>query len=75
MVKVLLINYRRIIIESYDAKSFPTPQTVRVWTQTPAEILDPGSLGCDRRLLAAVKSNGEKYSLGSVLNHVFAIKR
>ncbi len=67
--------YRRILMEIYGAKVYPSP-TDR--TEYGRKILaedpeNPGSLGIaiSEAVEAAVTSNGaKKYSLGSVLNHV-----
>jgi len=67
--------YRRIIMQSFDAKVYPSPSNHTAYgRQYLSEHPDsPGSLGIaiSEAVEAAVKSNGKKkYSLGSVLNHV-----
>ncbi|MFZ3070419.1 MAG: TrpB-like pyridoxal phosphate-dependent enzyme, partial [Anaerolineaceae bacterium] len=67
--------YRRIIMETYGAKVFPSPST---HTKTGAALLEgktyhPGSLGIaiSEAVEIAAESGGQKkYGLGSVLNHV-----
>ncbi|MGV8049566.1 MAG: TrpB-like pyridoxal phosphate-dependent enzyme [Anaerolineaceae bacterium] len=67
--------YRRIIMETYGAKVFPSPS---MHTKIGSSLLKgktyhPGSLGIaiSEAVEVAVESNGTiKYGLGSVLNHV-----
>ena len=66
--------YRRIMMETWGANCVPSPSTE---TKAGQMILDqnpdsPGSLGIaiSEAVEAAVTSEGSKYSLGSVLNHV-----
>jgi tryptophan synthase beta chain len=76
MVKVSYTHkpYRRIMMETWGASCVPSPSTE---TKAGQSILDqdpdsPGSLGIaiSEAVEAAVTSEGTKYSLGSVLNHV-----
>jgi len=67
--------YRRVIMETYGAKVFPSPSSHTKFGQ---KFLDqrsdhPGSLGIaiTEAVEVAAESNGaKKYGLGSVLNHV-----
>jgi tryptophan synthase beta chain len=76
MVKVSYIQkpYRRIMMETWGANCVPSPSNE---TDAGKKILEkdpesPGSLGIaiSEAVEAAVKGEGSKYSLGSVLNHV-----
>ncbi len=81
-VEVYMVNasylgkpYRRVIMETYGAKIFPSPSP---YTKIGRSYLEqrpdhPGSLGIaiSEAVEVAVESNGtKKYGLGSVLNHV-----
>ena len=66
--------YRRIMMETWGATCVPSPSSE---TESGKQILEahpdsPGSLGIaiSEAIEAAVTSEGSKYSLGSVLNHV-----
>jgi tryptophan synthase beta chain len=66
--------YRRVLMENFGARVVPSPSTETV---AGARVLDddpdsPGSLGIaiSEAVEVAVKDDGTKYSLGSVLNHV-----
>jgi tryptophan synthase beta chain len=66
--------YRRIMMETWGANCVPSPSNE---TDAGKKILEkdpesPGSLGIaiSEAVEAAVKGEGSKYSLGSVLNHV-----
>jgi tryptophan synthase beta chain len=80
-VKVFMVRasydqkpYRKIMMESYGAKVFPSPSTE---TRIGRKMLEdkanyPGSLGLaiSEAVEQAIDDPGTKYSLGSVLNHV-----
>ncbi len=77
MVKVSygLKPYRRILMESFGAKVFPSPtETTNYGRSVLAEDPDsPGSLGIaisEAVEVAAMSEGTKKYGLGSVLNHV-----
>lgn len=77
MVKVSygLKPYRRILMQSFGAKVFPSPtETTKYGRAVLAEDPDsPGSLGIaisEAVEVAAVSNGTKKYGLGSVLNHV-----
>ena len=82
-VEVYMVNvsyhqkpYRRIFMEMYGATVYPSPTTL---TQCGRALLEkypdhPGSLGVaisEAVEVAAMSGGTKKYSLGSVLNHVF----
>jgi tryptophan synthase beta chain len=67
--------YRRVIMETYGAKVFPSPSSHTKFGQKYLEQRPdhPGSLGIaiTEAVEVAIESNGtKKYGLGSVLNHV-----
>ena len=66
--------YRKVLMETYGAKVIPSPSEVtdvglRILAENPNT---GGSLGCaiSEALETAAKSDGYRYVLGSVLNHV-----
>ena len=77
MVKVSYIQkpYRRIFMETFGAKVYPSPSNHTNYGRSVLEMdpESPGSLGMaiSEAVEVAATSNGtKKYSLGSVLNHV-----
>ena len=77
MVKVSygLKPYRRIMMESFGAKVFPSPTDATNYGRSVLEEnpVSPGSLGIaisEAVEVAAMSNGAKKYGLGSVLNHV-----